>query len=644
MVARALLRIDARDDTGRAFRSAADNIHDLDESLEGAAASGQQASLGLGSLAKLTAGAGAAALGALAVSAISSARELEQLGNIAGVSGSHLDLLGKVAQTSGGSAEDVADAFREMQLRLSEATQLASGPAVDALRLLGLSADDLAHLPAVEQFDLLRDRISAVVDPADRLFAAEELLGGSSERLAAIIGPTAAEFDSLTDAMVESGRVMGDQTIQRLADASRSIDEMKDQLTILVGEGLAVAIDAFEASIPAINAFIDTLLEIGGAVEEIVGSFASFDPRDWAQGIVAAVTPAAEEMTNLQRLTAEVGEEAARSIMDSTDAVVVQANILADFRHRQATDIRAYQSFLATADRLRTSREAAESQARVTTRRKETEAKIALARREASTVAAPGFGRLQLAQLAQGLPGVLLDVRQHLAGVGGGGGGGGGYGGGRSTAEEVEEGTAAALGVELVPRLDDYLHLSGEQALAQIRAASDAYRLAADADAHRSLAEQQIIDRFDRLIGEVQRLAQIEDDAAAADAAEGPVSRSAEALAERIASGVTADGLGGTRYRTGRYDDRTRALAEHNLAQGIGVSFLGSGGIVTRPTAAVIGEAGPEAVIPLDRLGSGQQTVHVTIELDGQVLGDAVLDRVNTGLRSGEVSAVAELV
>jgi hypothetical protein len=38
---------------------------------------------------------------------------------------------------------------------------------------------------------------------------------------------------------------------------------------------------------------------------------------------------------------------------------------------------------------------------------------------------------------------------------------------------------------------------------------------------------------------------------------------------------------------------------------------MASGGIVTRPTLALIGEAGPEAVVPLSRGGAGGITINV---------------------------------
>ena len=54
-----------------------------------------------------------------------------------------------------------------------------------------------------------------------------------------------------------------------------------------------------------------------------------------------------------------------------------------------------------------------------------------------------------------------------------------------------------------------------------------------------------------------------------------------------------------------------------------------TGGIVTQPTRALIGEAGAEAVIPLDRLQSGM-TVNVTVNAgmgaDAATIGDEIVN------------------
>jgi hypothetical protein len=68
-----------------------------------------------------------------------------------------------------------------------------------------------------------------------------------------------------------------------------------------------------------------------------------------------------------------------------------------------------------------------------------------------------------------------------------------------------------------------------------------------------------------------------------------------------------------------------------------GVPGMAAGGIVTRPTLAVVGEAGPEAVVPLDQWASrqgagGEQTIHVPLVVDGRVLADVLVRRNRAGL------------
>ena len=56
-----------------------------------------------------------------------------------------------------------------------------------------------------------------------------------------------------------------------------------------------------------------------------------------------------------------------------------------------------------------------------------------------------------------------------------------------------------------------------------------------------------------------------------------------------------------------------------------GVRFFAEGGIVTGPTLGVVGEAGPEAIIPLDRGMGGQTVVNVTVtSADPQAVVEAI--------------------
>jgi len=62
---------------------------------------------------------------------------------------------------------------------------------------------------------------------------------------------------------------------------------------------------------------------------------------------------------------------------------------------------------------------------------------------------------------------------------------------------------------------------------------------------------------------------------------------------------------------------------------------LGMGGVVMKPLTALIGEAGPEAVVPLDRAGSfGKTENYININIDAGVgtdpvsVGRAVVDAI----------------
>jgi hypothetical protein len=74
-----------------------------------------------------------------------------------------------------------------------------------------------------------------------------------------------------------------------------------------------------------------------------------------------------------------------------------------------------------------------------------------------------------------------------------------------------------------------------------------------------------------------------------------------------------------------------------------GLVPFAEGGIVTKPTAALVGEAGPEAIIPLSKLGRGGGPVNITIVnknpmfLDrdaGRLFGRQLLDELKEGLGS----------
>ena len=65
-----------------------------------------------------------------------------------------------------------------------------------------------------------------------------------------------------------------------------------------------------------------------------------------------------------------------------------------------------------------------------------------------------------------------------------------------------------------------------------------------------------------------------------------------------------------------------------------GIPGLQHGGIVRSPTLALVGEAGPEAVIPLSQMGGRgpEGATTVILEVDGRALGEVVIPHLAAGV------------
>lgn len=75
------------------------------------------------------------------------------------------------------------------------------------------------------------------------------------------------------------------------------------------------------------------------------------------------------------------------------------------------------------------------------------------------------------------------------------------------------------------------------------------------------------------------------------------------------------------------------ALVGAGLAAALAVFAFAEGGIVTKPTLGLVGEAGPEAIIPLDKLGNMGGKTTIVVELDGKVLMRHVANHLPSILR-----------
>ena len=117
-----------------------------------------------------------------------------------------------------------------------------------------------------------------------------------------------------------------------------------------------------------------------------------------------------------------------------------------------------------------------------------------------------------------------------------------------------------------------------------------------------------------------------------------------EAVAAKLKQYKGAKSTGGSKIT----DAERKVITDLANSLGVEVPKMAAGGIVTKPTLALIGEAGPEAVVPLrGRHAQGMgNTINLTVNAgmgaDGQVIGREIVDAIKRYERvSGPVFASA---
>jgi hypothetical protein len=93
-------------------------------------------------------------------------------------------------------------------------------------------------------------------------------------------------------------------------------------------------------------------------------------------------------------------------------------------------------------------------------------------------------------------------------------------------------------------------------------------------------------------------------------------------LAAKILGGLAMPVIGNVANIIGGLPDLAKLIpsgteAPRPAAGRMGVPRMAEGGIVTGPTLALIGEAGPEAVVPLDRMNMNKGTTNITVNVQG---------------------------
>ncbi|ATX65519.1 phage tail tape measure C-terminal domain-containing protein [Roseinatronobacter bogoriensis] len=209
---------------------------------------------------------------------VASIQVLERAGDLAGVS------MGQVEQ-----------ATIQLTRRLSQAAS-GTGPAVEALRRLRLSAEALQRLPLDARIATIQEALSQFVPEAERAAIASQLFG---DRAALVFGRIdSATLRQATQDVRDFGVVVSDQDAAQIERTNDAISRLgliwrglSNQLAVAAApalEAVANAMAAVARTTGPLGMAIRGLFDNLGRLVSIAGTFAAFMAGRWVAGLAAA--------------------------------------------------------------------------------------------------------------------------------------------------------------------------------------------------------------------------------------------------------------------------------------------------------------------------------------------------------------------
>ena len=143
-----------------------------------------------------------------------------------------LQVLAEAAVRAGSDdgLEAITDSAQELQLQLGELALTGAARAEEAFLSLGLSWEKLREQSPEEAFRAVLAEIQKIPNTADRAVAAEEIFGGTSEKLAGIINLTTAEFAALEKEVVATSDIWSGEALASAKEFDLEMQHLKTEL------------------------------------------------------------------------------------------------------------------------------------------------------------------------------------------------------------------------------------------------------------------------------------------------------------------------------------------------------------------------------------------------------------------------------
>ena len=222
-----------------------------------------------------------------------------------------------VARKAGVAPEAAAKGLDVFNKNLSELALKGSGPAKDALGLLGLEFSELEGLGTEERLGVIADALAAVPDAGDRAALTMQLFGEEAAKLSPILAQGRAGLDAIGDAAEEAGLVLDEKAVESAKRTAKALGDI-DKTTTAVGNTIAVALAPVVADLAErfgewYRANEDVIAQrVPEVVDAIVEGVTEL--VDWGQQLAHGVE-------NLTGLFVDLGEEGGGALGSLTDVL-----------------------------------------------------------------------------------------------------------------------------------------------------------------------------------------------------------------------------------------------------------------------------------------------------------------------------------
>jgi hypothetical protein len=251
------------------------------------------------------------------------AEQAERTAAVLGISTVAAQELAGVSKLFGGEAQTLTISLERLQLNLQRAQNL-TGAQANALKALGLSAQQVAAVPIDKQVNLFADAVKRLndqgINPANALIP---LFGRGVTTLIPLLVQGSAAVEAWKQRLIDVGSVMTEDTNKNLVSLGREMSLLRSSL-----EGLGETIlNEFAAPLKdaakEISAWIGHLANLNQAVG--LGTYLTGYFTRWLELLTAEMNKDAAATETAQKALADYNAETEKAIVHLKEIIVTQA-------------------------------------------------------------------------------------------------------------------------------------------------------------------------------------------------------------------------------------------------------------------------------------------------------------------------------